>query len=270
MSPRIPGPPAYPLVGHILQVPTVKAWKYFERLAHQYGPIVKVSLAGDDIVVLSDPSDAEELLGRRSRIYSSRRPLIYAGKYESDNLRLTMMSYGEVLKKQRAAFHQMLQPRAVGGYEEMQLGESLRLLADLVRAPNDYYQHFARFPASLVFALSYGQPLNDDGKDLAELQKIVLTFVKDITPGAHLVDSFPILDLLPDFLSKWRVEAKQKHQRELEFYGRLALNVKARMENDIGMECFAARLWDQQILIVQFYWFGVAGRCWNLPEFRET
>jgi hypothetical protein len=37
MSPRIPGPPAYPLVGHILQVPTVKAWKYFERLAHQYG-----------------------------------------------------------------------------------------------------------------------------------------------------------------------------------------------------------------------------------------
>jgi hypothetical protein len=98
----------------------------------------------------------------------------------------------------------------------MQLGESLRLLADLVRAPNDYYQHFARFPASLVFALSYGQPLNDDGKDLAELQKIVLTFVKDITPGAHLVDSFPILDLLPDFLSKWRVEAKQKHQHELE------------------------------------------------------
>ncbi|KAF8217503.1 cytochrome P450 [Mycena galopus ATCC 62051] len=234
-SPQIPGPPAYPLVGNILQVPTVKAWKYFERLAHHYGPIVKVSLAGDDII-----------LGRRSRIYSSRRPLIYAGKYESNNLRLSIMSYGEVLKKQRAAFHQMLQPRAVGGYEGMQLSESLRLLVDLVRGPNDYYHHFLRFPASLVFALSYGQPLDDDGKDLAELQEIAIPFVKDITPGAHLVDSFPILDLLPDFLSKWRVEAKQKHRRELEFYGRLALKVKARMENDLGMECFAARLWDQQ------------------------
>jgi hypothetical protein len=29
------------------------------------GPIVKVSLAGDDIVVLSDPSDAEELVSAR-------------------------------------------------------------------------------------------------------------------------------------------------------------------------------------------------------------
>ncbi|KAF7371215.1 Cytochrome P450 [Mycena sanguinolenta] len=245
-SPRIPGPPAYPFIGHILQVPTTKAWKYFEKLAHQYGPIVRVSLAGDDIIVLSDPSDAEELLARRSRIYSSRRPLIYAGKYESNNLRLTIMRYGEVLKKQRAAFHQMLQPRVVGGYEEMQLAQSLRLLVDLVRTPQVYYQHFLRFPASLVFALSYGQPLDDDGKDLAELQEIVLTFVKDITPGAHLVDTFPILDRLPDVLSKWRTEAKQKHQRELEFYGRLALKVKARMEKEIGMECFAARLWDQQ------------------------
>ncbi|KAJ6471949.1 cytochrome P450 [Mycena sanguinolenta] len=243
---RIPGPPAYPFIGHILQVPTVKAWKYFEKLAHQYGPIAKVSLAGDDIVLLSDPLDAEELLGRRSRIYSSRRPLIYAGKYESDNLRLTIMSYGEAFKKQRAAFHQMLQPRVMGGYEGMQHAESLRLLVDLFRAPTDYYRHFSRFPASLVFALSYGQPLNDDGKDLEELQDIVLSFVKDITPGAHLVDTFPILDRLPDFLAKWRTEAKQKHQHELEFYGRLALKVKARMEKDIGMECFAARLWDQQ------------------------
>jgi hypothetical protein len=33
------------------------------------GPIVKVSLAGDDMVVLSDPSDAEELASARHLNY---------------------------------------------------------------------------------------------------------------------------------------------------------------------------------------------------------
>ncbi|KAJ7642988.1 cytochrome P450 [Mycena polygramma] len=244
--PNLPGPPPHLFVGHTLQVPTVKTWKYFERLSHQYGKIVKVSLAGDDIVVLSDPSDAEELLGRRARIYSSRRPLIYAGKYRSNNLRLTILPYGEVLKRQRAAFHQMLQPRVLGGYEEMQQIESLRLLMDLVRAPTQFYDHFLRFPASLVFNLTYGKRIGDDGHDLADVQKSFMTLVQDISPGAHLVDTFPILDRLPNFLSPWRAEAKQKHQQEIELYSRLALEVKAKMEKDTAMECFTARLWEQQ------------------------
>ncbi|KAJ6578177.1 cytochrome P450 [Mycena capillaripes] len=245
-SPQIPGPPPHPFVGHTFQVPQKHAWKYFEKLWHTYGPIVKVSLAGDDIVVLSTPADADELLARRSRIYSSRRPLIYAGKYESKDLRLTILPYGERLKRQRAAFHSMLQPRVIGGYEEMQSAESLRLLQDLVKTPKDYYNHFIRFPASLVFALTYGRSLEDDGKDLAAAQEIFTTFVKDISPGAHLVDTFPILDLLPDFLSPWRQEARAKHEREMKLYSRLFWEVKARMEKDSGVECFVARLWEQQ------------------------
>ncbi|KAF7360713.1 Cytochrome P450 [Mycena venus] len=60
-GPRIPGPPAHPLVGHTFQVPTIKTWKYYEDLWHKHGPIVKLTLAGDDILVLSDPADAQEL-----------------------------------------------------------------------------------------------------------------------------------------------------------------------------------------------------------------
>ncbi|KAF7326729.1 Cytochrome P450 [Mycena venus] len=166
-----------------------------------------------------------------------------------------MLPYGENLKRQRAAFHQMLQPRVIGGYEEMQHTESLRLMVDLVEAPNRFYHHFQRFPASLVFTLSYGQRLNDDGRDLADVTEVFTQFVRDIGPGAHLVDAFPVLDRLPDFLSpcanlilslapvlkalngsRWRSEAQRKHQRELEVYGRLALDVKAQMEKDPEME----------------------------------
>ncbi|KAJ7250754.1 cytochrome P450 [Mycena rebaudengoi] len=241
-----PGPPSHPFFGHTFQVPTIKTWKYFEKLFHQYGPIVKLSLAGDDIVVLSHSSDAEELLGRRSHNYSSRKPLIYAGKYQSNNQRLVLLPYGDTLKKQRAAFHQMLQPRVIGAYEEMQERESLRLLVDFVARPMDWTRHCQRFSASLVFTLSYGQRLSDDGEDLTAVQLILDNFVRDTYPGAHLVDTFPILDRLPGFLSPWRAEAQRKHDQEVKLYTRLSLEVKTRMEEDLSTECFAARLWDQQ------------------------
>ncbi|KAF7366046.1 Cytochrome P450 [Mycena venus] len=231
----IPGPPSHPLVGHTFQVPIIKTWKYFERLSHQYGPIIKVTLTGHDFVVLSNAADAEEL----ASIHKST-------SYESNNLRLSLLPYGDMLKRQRAAFHQMLQPRVVGGYEGMQYNESLRLLVDLATSPTQYYRHFQRFPASLVFSLAFGEAINDDDKDLAAALEILNTFVRDINPNSHLVDTFPVLDLLPDFLSPWRAEARMKHQREIDLYGRLSLGVKTRMEKEAGLECFAARLWEQQ------------------------
>ncbi|KAJ7776158.1 cytochrome P450 [Mycena metata] len=51
---------------------------------------------------------------------------------------------------------------------------------------------------------------------------------------------------LPGFLSPWRAEAQRKHEVEVKLYTRLASEVKTRMEKDLGTECFAARLWDQQ------------------------
>lgn len=90
---------------------------------------MKLSLGGDEVLVLHDAKDAEELvslddgkfcnmnsichpqLNRRSSNYSSRKPLVYAAKYQSRNKRLVHLSYGDELRKQRAAFHSMLQPR---------------------------------------------------------------------------------------------------------------------------------------------------------------
>ncbi|KAK7046638.1 cytochrome P450 [Favolaschia claudopus] len=243
---RIPGPRAHPFVGHTFQVPTIHTWKYYENLWHQYGPIVKLTFAGDDILILSDPVDAQELLARRSRIYSSRRPLVYAGKYQSNNMRFTLLPYGEMFKRHIAAFHSMLEPRAVGGYEGLQLEKSHRLLVDLVKAPTEFFRHVPRFPASLIFLLTFGQELAEDSKDLVEVQKVLADFVYDINPGAHVVDTFPFLDYLPDILSPWRKEALRKRKRELTLYGRLCNEVKDRMAQDPELECFTARLFDQQ------------------------
>ncbi|KAJ7857969.1 hypothetical protein B0H14DRAFT_2578136 [Mycena olivaceomarginata] len=91
----------------------------------------------------------------------------------------------------------MFEPQAVGGYEALQLSTSLRLLIDPVKTPERFYEHFPRFPASLVFTLSFC------GKDLDEVQRVLADFVQDMNPGAHLVDM-------------WHAEARKKGPRERE------------------------------------------------------
>ena len=93
------------------------------------GPVVRLSLAGDEILLLNKAEDAEELvsfpsmhrptkilvtiykLNRRSHNYSSRKALVYSGKYQSANKRILFLQYGQEFRKQRAAFHHMLQPK---------------------------------------------------------------------------------------------------------------------------------------------------------------
>ncbi|KAJ7858338.1 hypothetical protein B0H14DRAFT_661966 [Mycena olivaceomarginata] len=121
---------------------------------------------------------------------------------------------------------------------------SLRLLKNMAKAPTEFYQHIPRFPASLVFALAFGREMKH--YELAEVQRILADFVFEINPGAHLIDTFPVLDLLPDFLSPWRDEARRKRVLELSLYSGLCLEVQRRMEEDPELECFTARLGDQQ------------------------
>lgn len=76
-----PGPRGIPLIGNIFQVPKMQTWTYFERLSRIYGayclgiplptayssilcegPIVRLSLAGAEVIILNDPLDAEALV----------------------------------------------------------------------------------------------------------------------------------------------------------------------------------------------------------------
>lgn len=81
-----PGPRPLPLIGNILEVPAEHTWKYFQRLHEVYGtyshmhmrvyfnleclgPLVRLTLAGDDILVLGNARDAEELVSTPTHTY---------------------------------------------------------------------------------------------------------------------------------------------------------------------------------------------------------
>lgn len=274
-----PGPPSHPIVGHALQVPTIKTWKYFEKLCRAYGvfwptisrgaphyslwliyvlgPIFQLSLGRDRIVVLNRSADAEELV-RLGPLHvkfeflsalafvssgsgpTTTRPASRSCTLESTNRTTSgsffyhterrlrdsgphfircfnlVVTYRRIFHVAKVVDQPVMLYAAVGAYEAMQELESLRLLHDLLASPQDAFRHCQRFAASLVFNLSYGKRMEDNGLDLEGVIHILTNFVNDTYPGAHLVDMFPILDFLPDLCSPWRSEARKKHEFEME------------------------------------------------------
>ncbi|KAF8511560.1 cytochrome P450 [Hysterangium stoloniferum] len=241
-----PGPSGLPIIGNTLQIPFDKPWKYFERLHKKYGDIVQLSLGGDNVLILSHPDDAEELLGKRSFNYSSRKMQVYVGKYQSNGNRFVLLPYNAKFKKHRSVYTQVLHPRVLVTYEPFQIAESIRLLYDSLIRPREWIKNSKRFSASLIYRLTYGRPFGEDDDDLNELLEITERSLKDGYPGAHLVDIFPVLDVLPNFLAPWRARAKAAHDVELRLFSKLALEVKHRMDSGEALDCLTAHLWKKQ------------------------
>lgn len=79
----------------------------------------------------------------------------------------------------------------------------------------DLELNMKRYAASIIYVIVYGKAMGSDD-DLHSVIDLLHRFVHDYLPGAHPVDTFPIIDLLPDFLAPWRNEDRMKHRKNME------------------------------------------------------
>ncbi len=224
----------FPIVGNLPQLPPYHTWLKFKEWADQYGPIYKISLAGADHVIISSEKIANDLMRERGTLYSDREQAPMAARLLSDNLRPLFLPYGETWREFRKFAHQMTMPSAAVTYEALQEEEALRVVHDLILVPSTYERIFNRYAASIIMRLAFGITLFTGEEEAAQrILKVDHELERVASPGAYLVDTFPSMMNLPDFLAPFKREGKQLHAEELDLFRSLVTDVdKKRQAGD--------------------------------------
>ncbi|KAF2443306.1 cytochrome P450 [Karstenula rhodostoma CBS 690.94] len=215
-----PGPPTIPFLGNLHQIPATKAWHQFKAWADEYGPIYSLMLGPSTVmIVLSSDEVVKELLDRRSGNYSSRPPL-YIGQMISGWMRMLLMEYGKTWRFMRSLVHDHLNVKASISYVPYQDLENRQMLLGFLESPGRWVDHIRRYTNALTTQMVFGfRTVSIDDENMHTLFECVEDWATTFgTVQAQLLDIFPVLQRLPDFLVPVKRKAKALHAKELKLY----------------------------------------------------
>ncbi|KAF9058825.1 cytochrome P450 [Rhodocollybia butyracea] len=214
-----PGPKGWPILGNLLELRgDTPIWEIFDSMKDKYGPIVYMNLAGVNVVILNTKESANELMDRRSTNYSDR-PKTIVGGYLGAFLALPLARYGKSWQTMRRASHSVLSLRATADYYPGQINEALILTHDLLHKTAPPMTSIQRTAASTMVSLCYARPpLRSDEPILQSLDEIAHRFGALLYPGAYLVEIFPVLDYFPQFMAKWKRDARKDYKKYTAFF----------------------------------------------------
>ncbi|KAF8867186.1 cytochrome P450, partial [Acephala macrosclerotiorum] len=214
-----PGPKALPLLGNYLSLPRKKPWLQFTEWAKVHGPIYTLYTGLTPRLVISDPQIAYKLLSERSNKYSSRPRLVMLAEIYSPGSVLAILPYGPAWSLRRKILHQFLRPSALQEYKARQEAEASRLLSQIIKDEGEQWREaIERYISSVVFTLSYGRRIDTLNSEVYKKRKYFLRYAAQlIVPGAYLVEAFPFLNYLPDFLARWKIPVREMGRLNAEY-----------------------------------------------------
>ncbi|KAJ9649238.1 hypothetical protein H2201_004246 [Coniosporium apollinis] len=204
-------------------MPTRDAHKQFQKWAEEYGPVYSLILGTKTLIVLSSDQAVKDLLDKRSNIYSDRQDMYIGMTLCSGGLRVLMMRYGPVWRS---------------------VMENKQMLYELLKKPDQYLNSIRRYSNSLTTSMVFGwrspQYENEDVKQLFE--GFEQFSIINQTGTAALIDFFPILRRLPDWVLPTQKKAKELHEHEKRLYLKHWLNCKQAIKGGTAKPCFCVNL----------------------------
>jgi cytochrome P450 len=140
----------------------------------------------------------------------------------------------------------MLTPKQAETFRPIQEFESKQMAVDWLDSPQDYYQHTRRYAFSLIMQITYGRRFPKFGsKDAEGVYEANKHFATVATPGAYLVDTFPILAKIPGYgtiFGTWRKVAEELFQMDSQAFLGYYRRMKDELKRGVGHPCFARDL----------------------------
>lgn len=200
--PPPPGPPQHFLLGNLFDVPTgPEEWRKFADMGKKYGPVVHLGVLVRDVVILNSYKAAQDLLDKRSAIYSDRARFPMVGELMGFEWTVAMQRYGDYWRLHRRAIHQHFNEHATRELWPEITRLNAVFLSSLLHSPERFWEHARWLAGANIMSITYGMDsqLKDDpyiqlGEESLQIAS------KAGAQGVYLVDVLPFLKYLPDWL----------------------------------------------------------------------
>jgi len=157
------------------------------------------------------------------------------------------MRYGPRWKEHRRVFHSHFN-HSVAEHQEIQLEISKELLTLLLKSPEKYAEHMRHYAAHIIMKRVYGHTVVDNNDPYVRLvDEASRSTSEAAVPGAFLVDLFPSLKCVPEWMPGAGFKKKAKEWRKLSqaMINVPYLMVKEKFENGNAVPCFVSTCLEQ-------------------------
>ena len=112
------------------------------RLTCRPGDVVHLEIFGKHMIILNTFEAAQDLMERRSAIYSDRPSIAFGGDFVGWSRTTVLLPYGARHRASRRLMQQVIGTQsAMHKFDEIEASEVLKFLKNLLDTPDDFAEH---------------------------------------------------------------------------------------------------------------------------------
>ncbi|KAI9448684.1 cytochrome P450 [Lactarius psammicola] len=212
--PYPPGPPSWPVIGNLLDVPKLSPWFAYANMSKKYGDVVCLQVFGQVVVILCSPTAIKDLLERRGELYADRTPFPVFEIMGIDWV-FFLARMGNYWREGRRLLDRSLRPGATAPHRRLIEEKTRVFLGQLLVTPKEFREHIDLLQGRLVMHLTYGYDLKENDEILIPARRTGDIMSHFVLPGAALVNHLPFLRHLPSWVPWFKYEPLASECREL-------------------------------------------------------
>ncbi|KAH9019123.1 cytochrome P450 [Lactarius pseudohatsudake] len=223
--PYPPGPKRLPVVGNLFGMPSQEEWVAYRKWSEKLGvkhmhsrrfhlvpaesqperpssgsDIIHADVIGSHIVILNSIKAANELLEKRSSIYSDRPHLVVLQELFGMDYHIGLVPYGPAWRHSRREFQANLRPADLEEYQPLEQQAVHRLLRNLLSTPDNFMQHFRHMAGQVILSIAYGiDVLPENDPYVTDAENLLRAAVTSTTKEAMLLNFVPWLINMPSW-----------------------------------------------------------------------